>query len=184
MSHVTLCSRSSPVSYSALAFAVDGGVITESIFSWPGMGQTLVSAALTEDLASGGRRLSSSSESSFSSPTSSPTFPVRVSSTRGSATDGSTTLNRTYRALFGERVLRLATRSLQTRTGRLFIRTRIGLIGLAIIALVCAAGRGSPGPDEHRLGTADLRSGHRLRVRRDQATRPAQPEAPHWAPIH
>ena len=34
----------------SLAFAVDGGVITESIFSWPGMGQTLVSATLTEDL--------------------------------------------------------------------------------------------------------------------------------------
>ena len=34
----------------SLAFAVDGGVIIESIFSWPGMGQTLVSAALSEDL--------------------------------------------------------------------------------------------------------------------------------------
>ena len=34
----------------SLAFAVDGGVITESIFSWPGMGQTLVSATLSEDL--------------------------------------------------------------------------------------------------------------------------------------
>ena len=34
----------------SLAFAVDGGVIIEQIFSWPGMGQTLVSAALTEDL--------------------------------------------------------------------------------------------------------------------------------------
>ena len=34
----------------SLAFAVDGGVIIESIFSWPGMGQTLVAAALSEDL--------------------------------------------------------------------------------------------------------------------------------------
>ena len=34
----------------SLAFAIDGGIITESIFSWPGMGQTLVSAALSEDL--------------------------------------------------------------------------------------------------------------------------------------
>ena len=34
----------------SLAFAVDGGIIIESIFSWPGMGQTLVSAAVTEDL--------------------------------------------------------------------------------------------------------------------------------------
>ena len=34
----------------SLAFAVDGGIIIESIFSWPGMGQTLVSAALSEDL--------------------------------------------------------------------------------------------------------------------------------------
>ena len=33
-----------------IAFAVDGGVIIESIFSWPGMGQTLVSAAISEDL--------------------------------------------------------------------------------------------------------------------------------------
>ena len=36
----------------SLAFAVDGGVIIESVFSWPGMGQTLVAAASTEDLAS------------------------------------------------------------------------------------------------------------------------------------
>ena len=34
----------------SLAFAVDGGIIIESIFSWPGMGQTLVSATLSEDL--------------------------------------------------------------------------------------------------------------------------------------
>ena len=34
----------------SLAFAVDGGVIIESVFSWPGMGQTLVAAASTEDL--------------------------------------------------------------------------------------------------------------------------------------
>ena len=34
----------------SLAFAVDGGIIIESIFSWPGMGQTLVSAAISEDL--------------------------------------------------------------------------------------------------------------------------------------
>ena len=34
----------------SLAFAVDGGVIIESIFSWPGMGQTLIAAATTEDL--------------------------------------------------------------------------------------------------------------------------------------
>ncbi len=34
----------------SLAFAVDGGVIIESVFSWPGMGQTLVAAAISEDL--------------------------------------------------------------------------------------------------------------------------------------
>ena len=34
----------------SLAFAVDGGVIIEAIFSWPGMGQTLISAAVSEDL--------------------------------------------------------------------------------------------------------------------------------------
>ena len=34
----------------SLAFAIDGGVIIESIFSWPGMGQTLVSATVSEDL--------------------------------------------------------------------------------------------------------------------------------------
>lgn len=33
-----------------LAFAIDGGVITEAIFSWPGMGQTLLQAVLSEDL--------------------------------------------------------------------------------------------------------------------------------------
>ena len=34
----------------SLAFAVDGGIIIESVFSWPGMGQTLVTAATTEDV--------------------------------------------------------------------------------------------------------------------------------------
>jgi peptide/nickel transport system permease protein len=34
----------------SLAFALDGGVITETIFSWPGMGLTLLRAAVTEDI--------------------------------------------------------------------------------------------------------------------------------------
>ncbi len=34
----------------ALAFVVDGGIITETIFSWKGMGLTLLSAVLEEDL--------------------------------------------------------------------------------------------------------------------------------------
>jgi peptide/nickel transport system permease protein len=34
----------------SLAFAIDGGVITEAIFSWPGMGRTLLDAVLQEDL--------------------------------------------------------------------------------------------------------------------------------------
>lgn len=34
----------------SLAFALDGGVITETIFSWPGMGKTLLVAASTEDI--------------------------------------------------------------------------------------------------------------------------------------
>jgi peptide/nickel transport system permease protein len=34
----------------ALAFALDGGVITETIFSWPGMGLTLLDAAQKEDI--------------------------------------------------------------------------------------------------------------------------------------
>jgi peptide/nickel transport system permease protein len=34
----------------ALAFVLDGGVITETIFSWPGMGLTLLQAALVEDI--------------------------------------------------------------------------------------------------------------------------------------
>ena len=33
-----------------LAFVISGGIITETIFSWPGMGQTLLTAALTEDI--------------------------------------------------------------------------------------------------------------------------------------
>jgi len=33
----------------SLAFAVDGGVITETIFSWPGMGLTLLNAVLAND---------------------------------------------------------------------------------------------------------------------------------------
>jgi peptide/nickel transport system permease protein len=34
----------------ALAFVLDGGVITETIFSWPGMGLTLLQAAQVEDI--------------------------------------------------------------------------------------------------------------------------------------
>lgn len=34
----------------SMAFALDGGVITETIFSWPGMGLTLLRAASTEDI--------------------------------------------------------------------------------------------------------------------------------------
>jgi peptide/nickel transport system permease protein len=34
----------------ALAFLIGGGVITETVFSWPGMGETLFKAALTEDI--------------------------------------------------------------------------------------------------------------------------------------
>jgi peptide/nickel transport system permease protein len=34
----------------ALAFTVDGGIITETIFSWPGMGLTLLFAVVEEDL--------------------------------------------------------------------------------------------------------------------------------------
>lgn len=34
----------------SLAFALDGGIITETIFSWPGMGRTLLEAALVEDI--------------------------------------------------------------------------------------------------------------------------------------
>ncbi len=34
----------------ALAFTVDGGIITETIFSWPGMGLTLLEAVLQEDM--------------------------------------------------------------------------------------------------------------------------------------
>jgi peptide/nickel transport system permease protein len=34
----------------SLAFVISGGIITETIFSWPGMGRTLLDAALTEDI--------------------------------------------------------------------------------------------------------------------------------------
>jgi peptide/nickel transport system permease protein len=34
----------------SLAFAIDGGIITESIFSWPGMGRTLLAAAQAADI--------------------------------------------------------------------------------------------------------------------------------------
>lgn len=34
----------------ALAFVMNGGVITETIFSWPGMGLTLLNAAQTQDI--------------------------------------------------------------------------------------------------------------------------------------
>jgi peptide/nickel transport system permease protein len=34
----------------SLIFAIDGSVIIEGIFSWPGMGMTLLQAAQSEDL--------------------------------------------------------------------------------------------------------------------------------------
>jgi peptide/nickel transport system permease protein len=34
----------------SLAFAIDGGVITETIFSWPGMGLTLIGAVTQKDI--------------------------------------------------------------------------------------------------------------------------------------
>jgi peptide/nickel transport system permease protein len=34
----------------AIGFAVGGGIITESIFSWPGIGRTLLNASLTNDI--------------------------------------------------------------------------------------------------------------------------------------
>jgi peptide/nickel transport system permease protein len=34
----------------AVAFVLDGGVITETIFSWPGMGLTLLQAAVVQDI--------------------------------------------------------------------------------------------------------------------------------------
>ena len=34
----------------SLAFAIGGGIITETIFSWPGMGRTLLEAAQVEDI--------------------------------------------------------------------------------------------------------------------------------------
>lgn len=34
----------------SLAFAIGGGIITETMFSWPGMGLTLLTAALVEDI--------------------------------------------------------------------------------------------------------------------------------------
>ncbi len=34
----------------SLAFAIDGGVITETIFSWPGMGLTLIEAVTVKDI--------------------------------------------------------------------------------------------------------------------------------------
>ncbi len=34
----------------SLAFLIGGGVITETVFSWPGMGATLLSAAIQEDI--------------------------------------------------------------------------------------------------------------------------------------
>jgi peptide/nickel transport system permease protein len=34
----------------ALSFVIGGGILTESIFSWPGLGQMLLNATLLEDL--------------------------------------------------------------------------------------------------------------------------------------
>lgn len=34
----------------AVAFVIDGGIITETVFSWPGMGQVLVTSVLAEDV--------------------------------------------------------------------------------------------------------------------------------------
>jgi peptide/nickel transport system permease protein len=34
----------------ALAFVISGGIITESVFSWPGLGSQLLGATLSEDI--------------------------------------------------------------------------------------------------------------------------------------
>jgi peptide/nickel transport system permease protein len=34
----------------AISFVLDGGIITETIFSWPGMGRTLLIAAQAQDI--------------------------------------------------------------------------------------------------------------------------------------
>ncbi|MGH9051833.1 MAG: ABC transporter permease subunit, partial [Acidimicrobiia bacterium] len=34
----------------ALAFVIGGGIITESVFSWPGMGEILLDAAVEQDI--------------------------------------------------------------------------------------------------------------------------------------
>jgi len=34
----------------ALSFVIGGGILTEGIFSWPGLGQMLLNATLLEDL--------------------------------------------------------------------------------------------------------------------------------------
>ena len=34
----------------AVATVIDGGVITEAVFSWPGMGEILISSVLSEDI--------------------------------------------------------------------------------------------------------------------------------------
>ena len=117
----------------SLAFAVDGGVITESIFSWPGMGQTLVSATLTEDLPLavgafvfvGVFVLIAHLVADILYAYLDPKDPLLMSVANAQTTMPSSI----WRAR-----LRLASRSLRENWG-LFVRTRIGLIGLAIIGL-------------------------------------------------
>ena len=126
----------------SLAFAVDGGVITESIFSWPGMGQTLVSATLTEDLPLavgafvfvGIFRASRPPCRGHSVCVSRPEDPVLM------AMDSAQTVTSTsvWRAR-----LRLASRSVRENWG-LFVRTRIGLLGLAIIAMYAVLAAAHP----------------------------------------
>ena len=155
----------------SLAFAVDGGVITESIFSWPGMGQTLVSAALAEDLPAGRGRLrlrralraggASCGRRPLRLPRPEDTLLMRESQAPADVSHGLWRIR-----------LTLATRSLRENWA-LFVETKIGLVGLVIIGLYALLARRSPRPNEHHMGAADLRSSDRVRLRRDAPACPA-----------
>ena len=120
----------------SLAFAVDGGVIIESIFSWPGMGQTLVAAAVSEDLPLAVGRVClrgnfRSGRASYCG------HSVCLSRSEDTVlTKCSTYLTLPIaslkRTLSGKRELVLATRSFK-QNWSLFLGARIGVIGLVVI---------------------------------------------------
>ena len=115
----------------SLAFAIDGGVIIESIFSWPGMGQTLVAATVSEDLPLAVGAFVFVGTVRAAGPPGG-RHPVRLPGSAGQVLMAAESSQVAAAPSLWRVRLGLAARGLN-QNWSLFLRTRIGLLGLAII---------------------------------------------------